>query len=69
MFFSLILALIIVLLLDRRFELYVIPRNILDIPWKETRNEPKRAAGYFNTCSPESLNSCERPKIPLLSRY
>lgn len=46
-----------------------IPRSFSDGEWAGVRNDPRRKAGPFNTCSPESFDECAKVAFPLLSRY
>lgn len=46
-----------------------VPRSFLDEEWTAVRNDPRRKAGPFNTCSPESFDECAKVAFPLLSRY
>lgn len=67
---TLLIALLIVALLLRGFEMYTIPRTLsLDTEWNEVLNRPKRVSDTFNTCSPESYNDCSLKAFPNLSRY
>ena len=61
------IAAFIVYILLRETELY---KGVyaLDTEWTGTRNDLKRTADPFNTCSPESFPDCEKVKMPHLSR-
>lgn len=77
---TLLIALLIVAILLRGFELYTIPRTLtldtewnrtlpLDTEWNKVLNHPKRVSDTFNTCSPESYKDCSLKAFPNLSRY
>jgi hypothetical protein len=62
-----LIALIVVYFILSKTEMY---RGMyaLDSEWKETRNNLKRTADPFNTCSPESFGDCKKVEMPHLSR-
>lgn len=62
------IAVIIVFFILRQNELYV-PRSFVDEEWRAVQTDPKRKAGPFNTCSPESFSACTETAFPHLSRY
>jgi hypothetical protein len=61
------IALVTVYILLSKSELY---KGVytLDTEWTNTRNDFKRTADPFNTCSPESFDDCKKVKMPHLSR-
>ena len=65
---SIAIATLIVLFILRQNELYV-PRSFVDEDWRAVQNDPRRKAGSFHTCSPESFHACEKQPFPHLSRY
>lgn len=65
---TLAIAVIIVFFILRQGELYV-PRSFIDEEWRAVRNEPRRKADPFNTCSPESFGACTKTAFNHLSRY
>ena len=62
------IAVIIVFFILRQSELYV-PRSFVDDEWRAVQTEPRRKAGPFNTCSPESFGACAETAFTHLSRY
>ncbi len=62
------IAVIIVFFILRQGELYV-PRSFVDEEWRAVQTEPRRKAGPFNTCSPESFGACAETTFSHLSRY
>jgi len=63
-----VIAMVIVFLILHKTEMYV-PRSFLDEEWREVRNDPRRRADPFNTCSPESFGECSKRAFTHLSRY
>ena len=61
------IALIIVYLILSKSEMY---RGMyaLGSEWEGTRNDFKRTADPFNTCSPESFPDCKKVEMSHLSR-
>ena len=79
--FKYLIALVIVLVILRKTELYspefLTRRDFLSESWND-RKEEKRKRGdgsgqskpdVFNTCSPESFEVCAKVAMPHLSRY
>ena len=62
------IAVVIVYIILNKTEMYV-PRSFVDEEWRAVQNDPRRKAGPFNTCSPESFDECAKVAFPLLSRY
>lgn len=62
------IAIVIVYIFLKEAELYI-PRSFSDEEWSAVRNDPRRKAGPFNTCSPEAFDECTKVAFPLLSRY
>lgn len=62
------IAVVIVFFILRQGEMYV-PRSFLDEEWRAVQNDPRRKAGPFNTCSPESYGECADNAFRHLSRY
>jgi len=60
-----VLAIVLIFLILNQTETYV-PRTFLDEEWREVRNDPRRRADPFNTCSPESFGDCTKRAFPHL---
>ena len=62
------IAVVIVFFILRQSEMYV-PRSFLDEEWSAVQSGSKRTADPFNTCSPETFDSCAKIAVGNLSRY